>query len=122
MKILVVDDSVSMRQMISIILTGAGHEVVEAVDGNDGLTKLSEDLSAVITDYNMPNMGGIEFIRSVRGGNVNKSVPILMLTTESEAAKKAEGREAGATAWITKPFNRDSLLSTIDKITRSVSF
>lgn len=122
MKILIVDDSVSMRQMISIILTGAGHEVVEAVDGADGVTKVSADLDAIVTDYNMPNMGGIEFIRQVRGGSVNKAVPILMLTTESEASKKSEGRDAGATAWITKPFNRDSLLSTLDKITRNVSF
>ncbi|MFP4151824.1 MAG: response regulator [Alkalispirochaeta sp.] len=122
MKILIVDDSVSMRQMISIILTGAGHEVTEAVDGSDGLHKLNEEIDAVVTDYNMPNMGGIEFIRNVRGGTVNKKVPILMLTTESEASKKTEGREAGATAWITKPFNRESLLTTLDKITRSVSF
>ena len=122
MKILIVDDSVSMRQMISIILSGAGHEVLEAVDGTDGMAKISDDLDAIITDYNMPNMGGIEFIRSVRAGAVNKSVPILMLTTESESSKKAEGREAGATAWITKPFNRDSLLKTLDKITRKVDF
>lgn len=122
MKILVVDDSVSMRQMISIILSGAGHAVVEAVDGADGLTKMTEDVDAIVTDYNMPNMGGIEFIRNVRGGSIHKTVPILMLTTESEASKKSEGREAGATAWITKPFNRDSLLTTLDKITRSVEF
>jgi two-component system, chemotaxis family, chemotaxis protein CheY len=122
MKILIVDDSVSMRQMITIILTAAGHEVVEAVDGTDGVSKLNDEFDAVITDYNMPNMGGIEFIRSVRGGTKNRSVPILMLTTESEASKKAEGREAGATAWITKPFSKDSLLATLDKITRKVDF
>jgi two-component system chemotaxis response regulator CheY len=122
MKILIIDDSVSMRQMVSIILTGAGHEVTEAVDGADGVSKMSEEFDAVITDYNMPNMGGIEVIRKIRGGSINRNVPILMLTTESESAKKSEGREAGATAWITKPFNRESLLATLDKITKTVEF
>lgn len=122
MKILIIDDSVSMRQMVSIILTGAGHEVTEAVDGTDGVSKISEEFDAVITDYNMPNMSGIEVIRKIRSGSTNRNVPILMLTTESETAKKSEGREAGATAWMTKPFNRESLLATIDKITKTVQF
>lgn len=122
MKILIIDDSVSMRQMVSIILTGAGHEVTEAVDGTDGVSKMNEEFDAVITDYNMPNMGGIEVIRKIRSGSINRNVPILMLTTESESAKKSEGREAGATAWITKPFNRESLLATLDKITKTVEF
>lgn len=122
MKILVVDDSVSMRQMVSIILKGAGHEVVEAPDGTAGLAAFDPSIDAVITDYNMPNMGGIELIRSIRGGETNRQVPILMLTTESDVGKKTEGRTAGATAWITKPFNRESLLATLDKITRTVEF
>ena len=122
MKVLVVDDSVSMRQMVRLILAGAGYDVVEAVDGTDGLNKMTDDIGMIITDYNMPNMGGIELIREVRGGSVNPSVPILMLTTESEAEKKNEGRAAGATAWITKPFNRDSLIATVSKITRAVEF
>ncbi len=120
MKILVVDDSVSMRKMVSFILSDEGHEVVEAIDGNDGLNKLDDKTDLILTDYNMPNMGGIELIRSVREGLVNPTVPILMLTTESEAHKKNEGRVAGATAWITKPFNRDSLITTISKITRTI--
>lgn len=122
MKILIVDDSVSMRQMLSIILTSAGHELVEAADGNEALARFDESIEVMITDYNMPGMGGIEVIRRIRTGSVNRDVPILMLTTESENAKKQEGRDAGATAWITKPFNRDSLLATLTKITSSVEF
>lgn len=122
MKILVVDDSVSMRQMIAIVLKGAGHEVVAASDGADGLRQFDDSIQAIITDYNMPTMGGIEFIRAVRTGATNNRVPILMLTTESDSEKKNEGRDAGATAWITKPFNRDALLATVDKMTRTVEF
>lgn len=122
MKILIVDDSVSMRQMIAIILRGAGHEIVDAPDGTAGLAAFDASFDAVITDYNMPNMGGIELIKAIREGDQNKQVPILMLTTESDTAKKNEGRLAGATAWITKPFNRDSLLTTLDKMTRTVDF
>lgn len=122
MKILIVDDSVSMRQMVRLILTGEGYEVIEAVDGTDGLNKVNDDIDMIITDYNMPNMGGIELIRAIRGGSVKPTVPILMVTTESETEKKNEGRSAGATAWITKPFNRDLLLATVSKITRTVEF
>ena len=122
MKVLVVEDSVSMRQMVRLILTSEGHIVVEAVDGSDGLNKVHADVDLIITDYNMPNVGGVEFIRGVRNGTLNPRVPILMLTTESTAQKKNEGREAGATAWITKPFNRDLLLATISRITRTVEF
>jgi two-component system chemotaxis response regulator CheY len=111
-----------MRQMLSIILKGAGHEVVEAPDGHVGLSSFDTSFDVVITDYNMPNMGGIELIQSIRSGSEHRQVPILMLTTESDVSKKSEGREAGATAWITKPFNRDSLLGTIEKITRTVEF
>jgi two-component system chemotaxis response regulator CheY len=120
--VLFIDDSVSMRQMTSLILTGAGYEVVEASDGAEGLAKLTPDVDLVITDYNMPGINGVEVIRAVRGGEVNTSVPVLMLTTESEEAKKQEGREAGATAWMTKPFDKDGLLATVKKITDSVEF
>lgn len=122
MRVLVIDDSVSMRQMISIVLRGAGHEPVEAIDGQDGISKLDSSFDVVITDFNMPNMTGVEFIRTVREGTDQRSVPILMLTTESEIEKKMEGRKAGATAWITKPFNKELLLSTLDKITKKVQF
>ena len=121
-KILIVDDSVSMRQMTNMILAGAGYEVVQAVDGKDGLAKMSADIKVVITDYNMPNMNGIEFIKAVRSGAVNKSVPILMVTTESEDSKKQEGKSAGATGWITKPFDKDTLLQTIKKVAGSLDF
>ncbi|TVR92687.1 MAG: response regulator [Spirochaetaceae bacterium] len=121
-KILIVDDSVSMRQMTNMILGGAGYEVVQAVDGKDGLAKMSTDIKVVITDYNMPNMNGIEFIKAVRSGTVNKSVPILMVTTESEDSKKQEGKSAGATGWITKPFDKDTLLQTIKKVADPLGF
>ncbi len=121
-KILIVDDSVSMRQMTNMILSGAGYEVVQAVDGKDGVAKMSADIKVVITDYNMPNMNGIEFIRAVRSGTVNKSVPILMVTTESEDSKKQEGKNAGATGWITKPFDKDTLLQTIHKVANPLAF
>lgn len=121
-KILYIDDSVSMRQMTSLILGGAGYEVVQATNGAEGLGKLSPDIDLVITDFNMPGMNGIEVIRSIREGEVARSVPILMLTTESEAEKKQQGREAGATAWMTKPFDKEGLLATVKKITDSVDF
>ncbi|MFP4383289.1 MAG: response regulator [Spirochaetia bacterium] len=121
-KIMVVDDSVSMRQMTGIILTQAGYETVQAADGNEALEKFDDSIKLLITDYNMPNMNGIELIKSIRNGNVNKAVPILMVTTESEDEKKMEGKEAGATGWITKPFDKDLLLNTIKKITQAVEF
>ncbi len=121
-KVLIVDDSASMRQMTEIILKGAGHEVVQAVDGSDGLTKLTADVTVVVSDYNMPNMNGVEFITAVRSGPVNSAVPIIMLTTESEDDKKRAGKEAGATAWVTKPINRDNLLGVIDKVTATLDF
>ncbi len=119
---MVVDDSVSMRQMTGIILTQAGYETVQAADGNEALEKFDDSIKLLITDYNMPNMNGIELIKSIRNGNVNKAVPILMVTTESEDEKKMEGKEAGATGWITKPFDKDLLLNTIKKITQAVEF
>ena len=121
-KILIVDDSASMRQMVEIILKGAGYEVTQAVDGSDGLKKLSEEFDVVISDYNMPNMNGVEFITAVRAGSVNRAVPIIMLTTESEDEKKQSGKQAGATAWVTKPVNKDSLLGVIRKVTATIEF
>ncbi len=120
--ILIVDDSVSMRQMTSMILKSGGYEVLEAAGGDEALKQFSNDVKVVITDYNMPGMNGVELIRTIRSGATNKSVPILMLTTESEEAKKNEGRDAGATAWITKPFEKETLLKTIKKISGEVSF
>lgn len=121
-KILVVDDSVSMRQMTSIVLKGAGYVVDTAADGPEGLAKLDDDVRVIISDYNMPEMNGVEFVRRVRAGDVAASVPIIMLTTESEESKMQAGREAGATAWLVKPFDKEKLLKVLKRVTGSVSF
>ncbi|MDH5601800.1 MAG: response regulator, partial [Gammaproteobacteria bacterium] len=112
-----VDDSASMRQMVSFTLKGAGHTVVEAVDGVDALAKAkSGKFDLVISDVNMPNMDGITLIRELRALPNFKFTPMLMLTTESTAEKKQEGKAAGATGWIVKPFNPDQLLATANKV------
>lgn len=121
-KVLIVDDSVSMRQMLSMILTSGGYEVVPAEDATEGLEKLSDDLAAIITDYNMPGMNGVDFIKKVRSGNAASKKPIIMVTTESEQQKKDEGRAAGATGWITKPFEKSQLLEVLEKVTGDVEF
>ncbi|MCB1746412.1 MAG: response regulator [Gammaproteobacteria bacterium] len=115
--VLAVDDSASMRQMVSFTLKGAGYDVTEAVDGQDALSKArSGKVDVVLTDVNMPNMDGIELIRQLRGLPQYKFTPMLLLTTESGADKKAEGKAAGATGWLVKPFNPDQLLATISKV------
>ena len=115
--ILAVDDSVSMRQMVSFTLKGAGHNVVEAVDGQDALSKAqSSKADLVLTDVNMPNMDGISLIRELRKLPDYKFTPMLMLTTESASDKKQQGKEAGATGWMVKPFDPDQLLGTINKV------
>lgn len=116
-KILAVDDSASMRQMVSFTLQGAGYEVVEASDGQDALNKAKKaQVDLVLSDVNMPVMDGIALIKSLRALPNYKFTPILMLTTESAADKKGEGKAAGATGWIVKPFNPDQLLTTIKKV------
>lgn len=116
-KILAVDDSASMRQMVSFTLKGAGHDVIEAVDGVDALAKAKgAKLDLVVSDVNMPNMDGITLIRELRAIAAFKFIPMLMLTTESSGDKKQEGKAAGATGWIVKPFNPDQLLATINKV------
>ncbi len=116
-KILAVDDSASMRQMVSFTLKGAGHEVTEAVDGVDALAKAKgATFDLVISDVNMPNMDGITLIKELRTLPSFKFTPMLMLTTESTADKKQEGKAAGATGWIVKPFNPDQLLATANKV------
>lgn len=115
--ILAVDDSASMRQMVSFTLKGAGFDVIEAVDGEDALSKAkTKGVDLVLTDVNMPKMDGIALIKELRALPSYKFTPILMLTTESGAGKKTEGKGAGATGWIVKPFNPDQLLSTIKKV------
>ena len=116
-KILAVDDSASMRQMVSFTLKGAGHDVVEAVDGVDALAKAKgTTFDLVISDVNMPNMDGITLIKELRSLPAFKFTPMLMLTTESTGDKKQQGKAAGATGWIVKPFNPDQLLATIGKV------
>lgn len=116
-KILAVDDSASMRQMVTFTLKGAGHEVLEASDGVQalGIAK-TQSMDLVLSDVNMPNMDGIELCRNLRQLPSYKFTPILMLTTESAGDKKTEGKAAGATGWIVKPFNPDQLLTTIKKV------
>lgn len=115
--ILAVDDSASMRQMVSFTLKGAGYNVVEAVDGLDALNKAkAQAFDCIVTDVNMPNKDGIELIRDLRGLPNYKFTPMLMLTTEAGMDKKQQGKDAGATGWIVKPFNPDQLLKTIKKV------
>jgi two-component system chemotaxis response regulator CheY len=117
--ILAVDDSASMRQMVSFTLKGAGYDVVEAADGVEALNiAKSRPVSLVITDVNMPNMDGISLIKELRSLPSYKFTPLLMLTTESGADKKQQGKAAGATGWIVKPFNPDQLLKTVSKVIR----
>jgi two-component system, chemotaxis family, chemotaxis protein CheY len=117
--ILSVDDSRSIRQMVSFTLTQAGYQVLEAVDGKDALVKLAgSNVDMVITDLNMPNMNGIELIREVRKQTKFKFIPIIMLTTESQDSTKQEGKAAGATGWIVKPFNATQLVDVVKKVLR----
>lgn len=116
-KILTVDDSKTMRDMVSFTLRQAGFDVVEAVDGRNAIDVLGRGrVDCVITDLNMPVMDGIELIRKLRADPVHKSTPILMLTTESDDSKKSEGRAAGATGWLVKPFNPEKLVATVRKV------
>jgi two-component system, chemotaxis family, chemotaxis protein CheY len=115
--ILAVDDSASMRQMVSFTLKGAGYEVVEAADGVQALsTAKTRRFNLVITDVNMPNMDGISLIKELRALPSYKFTPLLMLTTESSPEKKQLGKAAGATGWIVKPFNPEQLVSTVKKV------
>lgn len=115
--ILAVDDSASIRQMIGFTLKQAGYNVIEAVDGADGLAKAqTQQADLVITDLNMPNKNGLELIADLRQLATYKFTPILMLTTESDESKKAAGKQAGATGWIVKPFNPEQLLKVIARV------
>lgn len=115
---LIVDDSKAMRQLVAFTLGGAGFEVIEGVDGQDALDKLDAlpQLSLIVTDVNMPTMDGLTFVRRVRALPAYKYTPLLVLTTESDDEKKKEGRAAGATGWIVKPFNPDQMLKTVAKV------
>lgn len=118
-QILTVDDSASVRQMVSFTLRKAGYEVTEATDGQDALGKIAKvKFDLVITDLNMPNVDGIQLIAAVRKMAGCSFVPILMLTTESQAEKKDAGRKVGATGWIVKPFKADQLIAVVQKLVK----
>lgn len=116
-KILAVDDSASMRQMVGFTLKTAGFDVTEASNGDEALKVAQQgQYDLVISDVNMPVMDGITLIKNLRDLPAYKFTPLLMLTTESGGDKKQEGRAAGATGWIVKPFNPDQLLATVRKV------
>jgi two-component system chemotaxis response regulator CheY len=115
--ILVVDDSASLRQVVGIALKGAGYEVIEGCDGKDALGKLDgRKVNLIISDVNMPNMDGIEFVKAVKQMANYKFTPIIMLTTESQEGKKQEGQAAGAKAWVVKPFKPEQMLTAVSKL------
>ena len=115
--ILVIDDSASMRQMISMTLHGAGYSVVEAQDGKDALSKLDgSKYNLIVSDVNMPNMDGLSFVKAAKQLPAYKFTPVIMLTTEAGEAKKAEGKAAGVRAWIVKPFQPPMLLDAVSKL------
>ena len=116
-RILTVDDSKTMRDMLLVTLKQAGYDVVQAEDGKDGLAKLeASGADVIITDINMPVMDGFAFIKACRAQEAYASTPILTLTTENSAEKKAQGRSAGATGWIVKPFKPESLIRVVEKV------
>ena len=115
--VLIVDDSMSIRQLVKATLLTKGYTVVDACDGVDALKKLgSQRVNLVISDVNMPNMDGITFLKALKSKPEHKFTPVVMLTTESQEAKKKEGQSAGARAWIVKPFQPTQLLAAVEKL------
>jgi two-component system chemotaxis response regulator CheY len=111
-----VDDSSSVRQLVSMTLRGAGYEVIEAADGQQALERMQASVRMVITDLNMPRMDGVQLIQSIRSHPAYKYVPVIILTTESQEAKRQAGKAAGATGWIVKPFTSAQLLAVAKKV------
>ena len=115
--IMVVDDSASLRQVVSIALKGAGYDVIEACDGRDALTKLDgKKIHLIICDVNMPNLDGLAFVKAAKQLPAYKFTPVIMLTTEAGEGKKAEGQAAGAKAWVVKPFQPAQMLAAVAKL------
>ena len=115
--IMIVDDSASLRQVVSIALKGAGYDTVEACDGKDALSKLDgRKLHLIISDVNMPNMDGLSFVRAAKQLPAYKFTPVIMLTTDVSDAKKQEGQAAGAKAWVVKPFQPAQMLAAVSKL------
>jgi two-component system chemotaxis response regulator CheY len=118
--IMVVDDSISIRQVVGLALKQAGYDVIEGCDGRDALDKLTgQKVNLIISDVNMPNMDGISFVRELKTRPAYKFTPVLMLTTESQEDKKEQGKAAGARAWMVKPFKPEALLAAVQKLTLS---
>lgn len=115
--ILIVDDSASIRQVVSITLKGAGYEVIEGVDGRDALTKLDgRKIHLIVSDVNMPNMDGLSFIKAAKQLPAYKFTPVIMLTTETAEAMKQQGQAVGAKAWMVKPFQPAQMLGAVSKL------
>lgn len=116
-RIMIVDDSATVRQVLRITLEGADYEVVEAVDGQDALAQLTKSrFDMVITDLQMPKLDGLSLIREVRKSTINNHTPIVVLTTESKEEIKAEGKAAGVSGWIVKPFKPEQILKVVRTI------
>src|SRR5688572_16442566 len=118
-RVLIVDDSATVRQQVRMALAAAGFEVIEAVDGEDGVQKIRSDsaIVAVICDVNMPKKSGLELIEEIKSGGANSGVPILMLTTEGQPALVQRAKAAGAKGWIVKPFKANLLVAAMQKLT-----
>ena len=115
--ILIVDDSASMRRVVSISLRSSGYDVIEGCDGKDALSKLTgQKVHLIISDVNMPVMDGIAFLKAVKQMAAYKFTPVIMLTTESAEEKKREGQAAGARAWVVKPFQPEQLVSAVQRL------
>ena len=115
--IMTIDDSPTIRQMVKFTLKITDYQVIEAVDGPDALAKSnSQRIDLFLSDINMPGMNGFELVRKIRGLPAFKFTPIVLLTTESDQAKKAEGKAAGATGWIVKPFSPEQLIAVIKRV------
>lgn len=115
--ILTVDDSASVRQVLGILLKGAGFDVIQASDGQEALALLTgQKINLIISDVNMPNMDGITFLKAVKQLPNYKFTPVIMLTTESQETSKREGQSAGAKAWVIKPFKPEQMLNAVQKL------
>ena len=115
--VMIVDDSTSLRQVVSIALKGAGYDVIEACDGKDAISKLGgSKINLIISDVNMPVMNGIDMVKEIKQMAPYKFTPIIMLTTESQDAMKQAGKEAGVKAWVVKPFKPEQMLDAVSKL------
>lgn len=115
--IMIVDDSASIRTVVGIALRGEGYTVIEAINGQDAINKLTgQKVNLIISDVNMPIMDGITFVKNVKAMAAYRFTPIIMLTTESDEAKKREGQAAGAKAWVVKPFKPEQMLGAVQKL------